>query len=299
MRTTSTWPRSAAACRGVRSICRSKRASGWVTGPNTFLPHTHHVQRSNVRLVLQQHDTNSQAAALASLVQGRAAVLKHEKGGSTWRIRCHRLLEGPADARESCGIAAARGTSTHLVLRLDISCVRQQHLCHLEVPLLRRCVQRGAPVLRRRRASGVARPTTRRGTPTHLALRARVGAGGKQQLDHFQVALVRSGVQRCPILLHGTSQRVDAAWRHTSAAHGRSRHARVCSAELLARARPWLAVDASALGWRRPGYASGRTAVVAVTLAPLVSSSLTSSKWPWYAARCSDARPSCERGGRQ
>ena len=39
-----------------------------------------------------------------------------------------------------------------------------------------------------------------------------------------------------------------------------------------------------------------RTAVVVATRAPLDSSNCTTARWPWYAARWSEERPSCEGG---
>ena len=164
MRTTSTWPRSDAACSGVRSIWRGRVSLCWLGRRAAAATCTHQVQRADVRLVLQQHDADGQAAALARLVQRRAAVL---------------------------------------VRRSDVSPVRQQHLRNLQVPLLRRRVQRGAPVLRGATESvrSLVIWTAAAALYTDLALGARVGARRQQQLDHLQVALVGSGVQRSPILL--------------------------------------------------------------------------------------------------
>ena len=106
MRTTSTWPRSAAACRGVRSIWRGESASAWFQD-NVIPQRAHHIQRSNVRLVLKQHDANSQAAALARLVQGRAAVLKHGAAGERGQA-----LRDTQTRASTCWAAARRAART-------------------------------------------------------------------------------------------------------------------------------------------------------------------------------------------
>jgi hypothetical protein len=114
------------------------------------------------------------------------------------------------------------------------------------------------------------------------------------------VALVGRGVQRGPVLLRarrrGRFSARCAPWR-LRAARAAHAPARCCGSALRVR-RDCGACDRAALcrvGRERLVKRRGgaRTAVVAVTLAPLDRSSFTSSKWPWYAARCSDARPSC------